>query len=233
MDPITRRNNLIKEYHNKGYEYSEIVDFLSNRHLIIISLRHLKRILKQMGLKRKNIPEASTGDMLVAVLTELSASGCCLGYRTLHTRLQQIYGLHIKQKTVLQLLNILDPIGIEQRKKHRLRRRRYTVPGPNFLWHLDGYDKLKPFGFAIHGCIDGFSRKILWLEVASSNNNPRIIASYYLNTIKQLGFLPTALRSDRGTENSVIEGLHQVLRFYHDDDLAGLHQREKYLKSAN
>lgn len=27
--------------------------------------------------------------------------------------------------------------------------------GPDFVWHLDGYDKLKPYGFAIHGCIDG------------------------------------------------------------------------------
>ena len=26
---------------------------------------------------------------------------------------------------------------------------------PNFVWHLDGYDKLKPYGFAIHACIDG------------------------------------------------------------------------------
>ena len=26
---------------------------------------------------------------------------------------------------------------------------------PNFIWHCDGYDKLKPFGIAIHGCIDG------------------------------------------------------------------------------
>ena len=24
------------------------------------------------------------------------------------------------------------------------------------LWHLDGYDKLKPYGFAIHGYIDGY-----------------------------------------------------------------------------
>ena len=27
--------------------------------------------------------------------------------------------------------------------------------GPNFLWHCDGYDKLKPYGLCIHGCIDG------------------------------------------------------------------------------
>lgn len=116
VNSATLRNNLIREYHNKGYPYSVIVDFLANRHLIIISLRQLKRILKKMGLKRRNIPESSLGDMLVAVLTELTLSGCCLGYKILHKRLQQTYGLHIKQKTVLHLLNILDPVGIERRK---------------------------------------------------------------------------------------------------------------------
>ena len=40
-----------------------------------------------------------------------------------------------------------------------------------WIWHIDGYDKIKPYGFAIHGVIDRFSRKILWLRVASSNNN--------------------------------------------------------------
>lgn len=30
------------------------------------------------------------------------------------------------------------------------------MQGPDFVWHLDGYDKLKPYGFAIHGCIDGY-----------------------------------------------------------------------------
>ena len=28
--------------------------------------------------------------------------------------------------------------------------------GPNSVWHCDGMDELKPYGFAIHGCIDGY-----------------------------------------------------------------------------
>lgn len=28
--------------------------------------------------------------------------------------------------------------------------------GPNYLLHVDGYDKLKRFGFAIHGCVCGY-----------------------------------------------------------------------------
>ena len=26
------------------------------------------------------------------------------------------------------------------------------------MWHCDGYDKLKLYGFPIHGCIDGLAR---------------------------------------------------------------------------
>ena len=34
----------------------------------------------------------------------------------------------------------------------------YSFQGPNYPWHIDGYDKLKAYGFAIHGCIDGWGR---------------------------------------------------------------------------
>ena len=62
------------------------------------------------------------------------------------------------------------------RKRKRLHRRRYVADGPNCAWNLDGRDKLKPFGFSIHGCIDGFSRNLILLEVASSNKKPELIA---------------------------------------------------------
>ena len=55
------------------------------------------------------------------------------------------------------------------------------------IYGIDGYDKLKPFGFSVNGAIDGFSRRILWLEVASSNNDPKIVAQYYLDCVRQLG----------------------------------------------
>jgi hypothetical protein len=28
---------------------------------------------------------------------------------------------------------------------------------------------LKPYGIPIHGCIDGFSRKVIWLNVSWNN----------------------------------------------------------------
>ncbi len=33
----------------------------------------------------------------------------------------------------------------------------YHVHGANALWHHDGNEKLQPWGFFVHGCIDGYS----------------------------------------------------------------------------
>lgn len=52
-------------------------------------------------------------------------------------------------------MKIMDPEGVELRSRHRLQRRVYVSQGPNFVIHIDGYDKLKPYGFPIHGAIDG------------------------------------------------------------------------------
>lgn len=90
------------------------------------------------------------------------------------------------------------------------------------MWHIDGHDKLKPFGFSIHGCIDGFSRRLLWLEVASTNINAEVIAKYYLDAVKQVGGLPRKIRSDDRTENSLVAALHTFLRSSLDDENACL-----------
>ena len=55
----------------------------------------------------------------------------------------------------MKLLSNLDPEGTAQRKTRRLSRRIYINKGPNYSWHIDGYVKIKPYGIAIHGCIDG------------------------------------------------------------------------------
>ncbi|XP_044003479.1 uncharacterized protein LOC122849012 isoform X2 [Aphidius gifuensis] len=232
-DPILIRNTLIRFYHGEGYGYQQIVDFLLHGHGLSISIRHLKRILVTLGLKRKMMTASPELDVLQAILIELQGAGDCLGYKSLWLRLQQTYGLNIRRDRVLEILRVVDPEGVEGRKIRRLRRRQYITPGPNFLWHLDGYDKLKPYGFPIHGCIDGWSRKLLWLQVSSTNNHPDVVAHFYLDTVRKLGFVPRVIRSDRGTENGTIQSLQQCLRFYHDDQLAGLNSFIQGKSTAN
>lgn len=211
----------IKKYFLENYKISDIRQLLITRHDITISMSTLKRILSTLGLKRKYVPESNMRDIVTAAVEEVTSCGYNLGYRSLWKKLQLQYKLRVKRETVYTLLKILDPEGIANRYGNKLRRRRYISPGPNFMWHLDGYDKLKQFGFAIHGCIDGFSRKIMWLEVATTNNDPAITAHYYLKTVKQLKFLPTVIRCDKGSENSLIGELQTCMRKIHTDKFAG------------
>ncbi|XP_078360565.1 uncharacterized protein LOC144644881 [Oculina patagonica] len=139
----------------------------------------------------------------------------------MHKRLRVDYGLVVSREAVRHALKLLDPDGVERRSQHKLKRRAYSAKGPNFIWHLDGYDKLKPFGLCIHGAIDGYSRRILWLEVAQSNNNPRIVARYFLDCVKQLDGVPRAIRGDRGTENVNIAAMQTFFRNNGTDSMAG------------
>ena len=46
----------------------------------------------------------------------------------------------------MRILHEVDPQASMSRQARRLHRRRYISPGPNTCWHVDGYDKLKPYG---------------------------------------------------------------------------------------
>ena len=76
---------------------------------------------------------------------------------------------------------------------------------------MDGHDKLKPYGLCISGVIDGFSRNMMWLAVFCTNNDPRIIAGYYLEAVKNVGGAPAVVRADMGTENGLVEVMQNAL----------------------
>ena len=127
-----------------------ILSFLTLSHGIRLSLRHLKRILRKQGLfRRRNY--SNPQEIISAVERELRGSGSSIGYRLMHQRLRNYYGLVVDKENVRLTLKTLDPEGVERRSRQRLKRRKYSTKGPNYIWHIDGYDKLKPFGFCIHG----------------------------------------------------------------------------------
>lgn len=84
-----------------------------------------------------------------------------------------------------------------------------------------GYDKLKPFGFSIHGAICGYSRRVLWLEVMRSNKDPHVIAEIFLHAVKEFGGCPKQVRTDCGTENVLLCAMQCYLRADGNDDCAG------------
>ncbi|XP_065136100.1 uncharacterized protein [Paramisgurnus dabryanus] len=150
----------------------------------------------------------------------MATSGRLQGYRWLHLRAIR-RGYVVSQENMRMIIKAIDPEGVEHRRARRLRRRQYFSRGPNALWHMDSYDKLKPYGIAINGCIDGFSRFVLWMEAYNTNSDPIVIAAYYISTVTGIGGCPERLRADPGTENGHVKDMQVFLRRNHTDGYAG------------
>ena len=121
-------------------------------------------------------------------------------------------GMIARREDVPQLLLGLDAQGVERSKSRKHRHKIYRTLGLSYVWHIDEFDKTKPYGFSIHGSINGYSRRIIWLEVSESNKYPDLIANYYLKAAKNLNRIPKIIKEDKGTEHSVIEPIHLVSR---------------------
>ena len=51
-------------------------------------------------------------------------------------------GMRVSRQKVRDCLLQVDPNGVMTRFKSAVKHRSYHVPGPNSVWHLDGYHKL-------------------------------------------------------------------------------------------
>ena len=112
---LPARAGLIEQYFNLGLNYSEILLFLGLSHGCFLSIRQLKRILKHLGLGRRN--RSNPQIICEAIEEELHGSGSMLGYRQMARRLLHEYGVSTDKETVRQLLKIMDPQGVESRSK--------------------------------------------------------------------------------------------------------------------
>lgn len=217
--PAQQRLELIRHYFSCGYSYNEILLFLALHHNIILSKRHLKRILNNHGLyRRKN--HSPFDEVLDYIENLVTTSAQLHGYRWVHLKCLQ-HGLNVDKETVRLILQVVDPEGVQHRTRRRLRRRRYQVPGPNYMWHLDSYDKLKPYGICLNGCIDGFSRLVVWVEAYHNNSDPRLVAGYFIANVRLREGTPTIVRADLGTENSYVKRMQPFLRRMGNDAFAG------------
>ena len=206
---------IVKEDFRCGFLYKEIIHFLETFHGKPLSIRTLHRILRSEGLYRKT-HSTDSRHVIQFVENEISESGSSLGYRQLHQRCIN-QGLKVTRKNVSLIMKQLDPEGVVRRQRHQLQRRKYYSKGPNYVWHLDGYDKLKPFGFAIHVCIDGYTRKVLWLSLLQSNKDPKLVCHLFTDYLRSLGGVPRKIMGDRGTENVHFAAAQRFLLRNHTD----------------
>ena len=75
----------------------------------------------------------------------------------------------------------------------------YSVPYPNYLWHVDGNHKLIRWKIVLHHGIDGYSRIVVFAPL-STNNKAITVGDLFKAAIQQYG-CPTRVRTDYGGEN--------------------------------
>ena len=121
-----------------------------------------------------------------------------------------VCGYHYEKKVWLQVQKMCDFCWYWIRRE--LKERIIENFGLEYIEHwdqiIDGFDKLKSHGFTIHVCIDGYSRKNIWMDVSASNKCPDLIAYYYLKAAKNVNGIPKIIKADNGTGHSIMEPIH-------------------------
>lgn len=211
------RNTMIITLFNKGLKQREISCVL-NSYGHKISERHLRRVLKLLGLKRR-CPQRPFTEIHKAVESEMKQWSPEQGIRAMVKRVRDVRGVRpCYRDDVANIMRDMDASGLQRRSpgKKKIPRRNYISRGPNDTWHIDGNDKLKFFGMWIHLGIDGFSRKVLWLKVGTSNRKQNFVARYFFEAVQEQGGCPQMIRGDRGKENLVVG---QMQMAFHMRDL--------------
>ena len=84
--------------------------------------------------------------------------------------LRATHGLRIQQQRVVDAINRIDKLGqgMRHRVGKKMLRRKYSVPRPNTLWHIDGHHKLIAWGIVLHGVADGYTHKVCIYHAGST-----------------------------------------------------------------
>jgi hypothetical protein len=128
-----------------------------------------------------------------------------------------IYILSMHRDPLFQIVRELDPDGIS-RRLHDLQRHcgEYIVPGPNFIWSVDGYCKLEHWGIEIYAAIDAYSRYVIWCYVGISNRTAISVVSQYIDALRDGKVQPRHIRSDHGVETSLLSAAHLKVAQTHE-----------------
>lgn len=101
----------------------------------------------------------------------------------------------MQRSGVRECLARLDPRNTALRWAVTVSRRVYSVPWPNSLWHLDGHHSLIRWKLVIHGCTDGFSRR-MFLQCSSNNLAETVLALFEEAIENDGGLWPSRIRVD-------------------------------------
>lgn len=165
-----------------------------------VSRRTLNRRMKEHGLSVRGCYSKMSDDELDHAVRSIKSRMPHAGYRLVKGELLA-RGCRVPWHRVKASMKRVDGAGILARMMQVgfVARRTYCVPAPLSLVHIDTNHKLIRFNVVIFGGIDGFSRRILYLD-AAANNKASTAFSFFLDGVQKHGW-PSRVRGDQGVEN--------------------------------
>ena len=132
-------DELVKCYLHRGYPYDAIVGLLEEQEGLYMCVRTLKRRLQSLVLRRKgNASRLDEEVVRTAIGKEMKRPGMLAGYRSIWHALRLRHGIHVPRGLVAEIMKEIDPVGVNERRSRRLKRRTFTSKGANDSWHMDG-----------------------------------------------------------------------------------------------
>ncbi|CAH0388419.1 unnamed protein product [Bemisia tabaci] len=184
---ITLDNELINYYIQNGVSKQKIADSFG-----------ISRSTLQRKIGPRNIPTLSDEDLQNMIVRMKDEDPHC-GQPYISGEIRAL-GFYVPRSRVRKQLRIVDPVGTVRRRRVITRRRRYRVKGPNYIWNMDANEKLQPFAMYIHGAVDGYSRKVMYLKISRDKKASTVKKAFKAAT-QRFGW-PKRVRSDKGLENT-------------------------------
>lgn len=203
-----------------SYDDDAIADALLQQKGVAVSARTIQRIRLNNNLQRRHVTEEKRAEIVQRaasfLLQDDLESGTVRGFGAslLYTYLRTKANIVIGRNLLYQVYRShpeFNTYAEERSLASRVHTRNFVVPGPNFMWSLDGYEKLRKIGFSIYGCIDAYSRALIWVWVGRASITALSTLKQFLRTVHQNRVRPYLTRSDHGSETPLWVGLQATL----------------------
>ncbi|XP_073671128.1 uncharacterized protein [Paramisgurnus dabryanus] len=187
--------------------------------LLCVSRRTIYRRMKEFGLSVRGSYSTVTDQELDNIISAIKSQMPNAGYRMVQGHLVSM-GHRIQWWRMMASMHRVDAAGIFLRLTELgcVVRRSYSVRGPLSLVHIDTNHKLIRYNIVIFGGVDGYSRKILYLD-AATNNKASTAFSIFLRSTQLYGLPSRIERLWRDVWVAVTSKYHDVLHSLEEDGL--------------